>query len=942
MPNPSRLQILIDLRRETRPRLSQDAVATIFGLDARQGRKTVGAWELGQQVPDKNRRTRFIGYLWDDLKLRNDPVKFEEVWTILTEEWRWDPIADAEWRSFTNVPRPSHSLASAQPVQAVAETLTILTIPEPVKPPFLTNFVGRAQELQELKGALQTTGAVVIAGLIGVGKTTIAAKLVEAVGTDYKVFWHVCYETDGVDSIIWKLAEFLAWDGEHDLLYLLEKSVERRPTTVLLDYLFQSLRKQNTLLCLDDFHHIATSSEQQAFVDRLCSAVQAGYIKLIITSQHALGLKLRSRQEALKGFTLKDTQDLLVQQKITLTDDALTALYQRTEGNAALLMLAVNALIDAEKPELIIDRLVRASQVKQFLLEEVDKTLHDQERAIMSGTAALLGFPGTADVIEELLAPANIEVRRMLALLSNRYLLREIVNEESLEFEYTQHAIMQAFYYELLSRRHRRTLHARAAEYYLYTEKDPFRAALHYCYADEQQQAAQLLTDNLRIHLYRGRSGAIRRLLEQFDPASLQPELWGRILLARGDVYGFLDEVLPAKTSYEAAIETFSALEFTESVRTCMILAYRGLGVLLRTRKPAEAIERLQQGLHVIADNSPLQEADLQIQMGIALRRMQNNEQALFALKRGLGLLPPIRNSRDTNVLRLHFLALNNLGIYHYVQGDLQQSIDYLLQAQHVADKLGDPFNALAIRINLTGLQQTIGRWSEAVTMYGEAIELAQKLGNHQEQARVSLNFGVLQMQLGNYEEAYVHLSTALERAQQIENNDLLITSSVYLADLHLRNHKPDAALMAVTKAEEISLASKIEYQLPLIYTVHAGCDMVSNHSAAALTWAKRAVESAQHLGVHHDEGIALRTVGEIQTMLGELTQAEESFSRSAAMLEANPYEFARTQAKWGSCLMRIGKIEPAVRLLQQACVHFQQLGAMHDFMETQQLLRSQ
>lgn len=117
MPNATRLQILVDLRRQLRPRLSQSAVARKFDLDAVYGRKAISAWELGEAIPSRDRRVRFMGYLWDDLGLRRTPNQFEEIWQILVEEWQWSPISDEEWQAhFKGVKRKWRSQQMIVPI----------------------------------------------------------------------------------------------------------------------------------------------------------------------------------------------------------------------------------------------------------------------------------------------------------------------------------------------------------------------------------------------------------------------------------------------------------------------------------------------------------------------------------------------------------------------------------------------------------------------------------------------------------------------------------------------------------------------------------------------------------------------------------------------------------------------------------------------------------
>lgn len=109
MPSSLRLDILRDLRE--RAGLSQVKMAEICGLRGRQSYQTAGAWERGDMTPNRTRRTKFIGYLWDHLNLRQDPDAFERVWQILEDEWRWEPITDQEWSDFTHHPRPEATYA---------------------------------------------------------------------------------------------------------------------------------------------------------------------------------------------------------------------------------------------------------------------------------------------------------------------------------------------------------------------------------------------------------------------------------------------------------------------------------------------------------------------------------------------------------------------------------------------------------------------------------------------------------------------------------------------------------------------------------------------------------------------------------------------------------------------------------------------------------------
>ena len=105
--NAQRLTILRDIREQTG--MDQDEAARLCGLQGNQIRKSYGAWENGQAIPGRKRRQDFIYYLWDGLQLRRNQGTFEEVWSILVDEWGWDPLSEAEWHNLTG-----HQLSPAR------------------------------------------------------------------------------------------------------------------------------------------------------------------------------------------------------------------------------------------------------------------------------------------------------------------------------------------------------------------------------------------------------------------------------------------------------------------------------------------------------------------------------------------------------------------------------------------------------------------------------------------------------------------------------------------------------------------------------------------------------------------------------------------------------------------------------------------------------------
>jgi Tol biopolymer transport system component len=158
---------LSQLRRKAR--LTQKDVAQHFGFNPEQGYKSVGEWESGTAKPLDGRRERFISYLWDRLKLRNDPQEFERIWQILAKEWEWALISDEEWiELFPGVARPGHNLNIVQLKSSeVSEQTSMRVAPTKTSPP-LSRLAYRMQTTKWLNW-LSISTLLITAGLMARG-----------------------------------------------------------------------------------------------------------------------------------------------------------------------------------------------------------------------------------------------------------------------------------------------------------------------------------------------------------------------------------------------------------------------------------------------------------------------------------------------------------------------------------------------------------------------------------------------------------------------------------------------------------------------------------------------------------------------------------------------------------------------------------------------------
>ncbi|MBV7336265.1 tetratricopeptide repeat protein [Chloroflexi bacterium TSY] len=839
----------------------------------------------------------------------------------------------------------------------------MIVLPEGSSPPDVAGFVGRDVELTYFRQKLEELSYIVITGFPGVGKTDLAAKLVRQVADPEHVFWHKCREGDGVESLIWALAAFLGAHGHDGLWRFLQAAGQSEQTNMPLNMRIgqavQLLSQNGYMVCLDDFQTVDDDPDVQHLAQRLYEATQQVRLKLVITS-HRMPRFVRQRFEPLRGLTQPDAKRLVATRNLHLPEPKLQILYTYTEGHALFLNLAIDVLMDATNLDRLLANLLEESNIEHYLLSTVDKRLSADERVVMGAIAVLGTYGGNRSLIE--IVADGGSVRQALRELSNRHLLAVSIGDEGRT--YSQHAIVQAFYYDNLGLRERKSMHRRAGEQYAATD-DPLNAARNFCEAGDHPRAVRLATQNIRSLLHEGKLRPLFLLLDSPELSTLDALDQARVQIAWGQVYTYMEDRLPAQTNYEAALGQLTMLapadeqlqkgEAAEEnaihvksssvgVATLKYQAYRGLGYLLRSRQPAEALRWLDKGLSEVRPTEPLHHADLLVQKGVALSKMKEREAAEAVLKQGLAMLSPESTTGSepfggAEAERIRLLALMNLGNHYFYQNEMAQAEEYLQQALTVAEALDDPSSLLSIRMNLATYQHATGDWVAARQGYQAALVVAEKLGKRREEVRLGFNLGMLAMQMGDDKEAQTTLTQALDLAQEIGFYESRVGGLAYLAELHLLRNELERAQVVLAEAERLARETQVEYQSPMIYRLYAELFLAHEELVDAEEYAQRSIDTAQSFGMHHEAGPAWRVLAQTQLVVEQPQQAINSLQASLDILNDDPYEAARTQVVWGHYLLENGAVEDGHQRLQTAQTTFETLHAARNLAEVTALL---
>ena len=229
-----------------------------------------------------------------------------------------------EWGTPVLFSRSEDNRLIELPHAEILSGIKVAPPPESLQPPDVAGFIGRDQELAYFTASLVADHVVVIAGMAGVGKTVLAAKLAHAGSprAPIGIFWHQFHEGEGIETIIWRLAAMLYGHGQPALWELLEGARQSGgqppPVGVLLDYVVQLLRGQDYCLCLDDFHHAEDDPLVEKAVDRLQTLLLAGAVHVIVISRRMPAVLRNLSFVPLGGLSLADSSDLLAARKVQL------------------------------------------------------------------------------------------------------------------------------------------------------------------------------------------------------------------------------------------------------------------------------------------------------------------------------------------------------------------------------------------------------------------------------------------------------------------------------------------------------------------------------------------------------------------------------------------------------------------------------------------------
>ncbi|DAC26267.1 MAG TPA: hypothetical protein D7H99_06890 [Candidatus Poseidoniales archaeon] len=612
--------------------------------------------------------------------------------------------------------------------------------------PRLRHFYGRENELDNMYNLLEARATtLLVPGIAGIGKTTMASKLIERFMHRRNLLYHRCQDWEGSRSFLESVGEWLANIGDSTFADYIATTPVPKPAEAA-NLLIDALEGTPTLIVVDDFHKVSDSTLHQIF-----QAMALG----LLGSEEKIGLVLFSR-----SF-----------KPVVPSKDA--------EGRIASLVLPLDGLDSLSGRKLLSS--FTDLQDEQWLYIHGISRGHPLVLELINRGASATAFHETLEnyVTVEIFSKLSAEQKRVLSVLS---IFREPVSidalaEQKLDIDtldslveqglarqvdseiYDVHDLIREFLLRSIDEQTKIGLHAKCSNWYKKSSQTPgytIELIFHLLSSDNMVEAAGLIVEDGRTLISQGHMELLG-LIDSITLDGIPQDMLANMLQFKGEILSLLGRFEEAKVAFGSAQE--QALKGkNHSIQAEALSALADIS--LKQGSLDESLSMHKEALEIyIEQKDAVGAARSYNNMGYLLRRKNDNSKAIqsyseverildenddpelissqLILARSLMDLGEIDRSRDHALTafdkteksknkQLHARAQAVLGRYYAKVGDLDVASHHYSQALDAMNEEGDILAMVDITILLGEVLQDSGKNDEAMEHFREALVIAE------------------------------------------------------------------------------------------------------------------------------------------------------------------------------------------------------------------------
>jgi len=616
--------------------------------------------------------------------------------------------------------------------------------------PRLRHFYGRTTELDNMVNLLEARATtLLVPGIAGIGKTTMASKLIERFMHRRNLLYHRCQDWEGSRSFFESVADWLSSMGNVDFSTYLAATPVPQPADAAR-ILVEALEGTPSLLVIDDFHKVSDMVLHQTFqamsLALLGSEEKIGLVifsrsfKPVVPTKDAEG-RIASLVLPLDGLDPESGRKLLTSFE-TLEDEQWLHIHGLSRGHPLVLELINRGASAGAFHETL----------ENYVTVEIFSKLSAEQKRVLS---ALSIFREPVEL--DALAQQQLDTDELDGLVESG-LARQADSET-----YDVHDLIREFLLRSLSAALRQEFHGKCVEWYLKqtrTHDMLIELIYHSIQAAQYEEASNLVVTEGRQLISQGYMELLG-LIEQIQTDDLSPDVVVRMAQLQGDILALLGRLEEAEEVLSTTLER--AKKSADELIQAEILS--SMADVSRKQGDSDlSLSRHKQALkHYIARGHARWAARTYNNIGYLLRRKNERSKALEAYGEVEAILADSEDDELINSQITLARALISLG-------EVDRAREHAMASHERTAEMGDVLLHARAQGVLGRYYSKVEQSELALFHYSEALEAMTEAGDVQSLVEITMLLGEVLHDAGRTDEAMEHYSQALVLA---EANDL-------------------------------------------------------------------------------------------------------------------------------------------------------------------------